>query len=41
MLSVTTWNVNGIRAREPKVLPWIDPHKPHVLCLQEGEASPE
>jgi len=41
MLTVTTWNVNGIRAREPEVLTWIDQHRPDVLALQEVKASPE
>lgn len=40
-LSITTWNVNGIRAREHEVLMWIDRHKPSVLALQEVKASPE
>ena len=41
MLTVTTWNVNGIRAREPEVLTFIDEHHPDVLSLQEVKASPE
>ncbi|WP_394844182.1 exodeoxyribonuclease III [Pendulispora brunnea] len=41
MLTITTWNVNGIRAREPDVLTWIDRHRPDVLCLQEVKASPD
>jgi exodeoxyribonuclease-3 len=40
-LTVTTWNVNGIRAREHEVLMWIDRHAPSVLALQEVKASPE
>lgn len=32
---VTTWNVNGIRARKERVLNWIDSYYPTVLCLQE------
>ncbi|WP_394823900.1 exodeoxyribonuclease III [Pendulispora albinea] len=41
MLTVTTWNVNGIRAREPEVLTFIDRHRPDVLSLQEVKASPD
>lgn len=41
MLTITTWNVNGIRAREPEVLTWIDRHRPDVLSLQEVKASPD
>jgi exodeoxyribonuclease-3 len=41
MLKITTWNVNGIRAREQQVLSWIERERPDVLCLQEVKASPE
>jgi exodeoxyribonuclease III len=41
MLKLTTWNVNGIRARERDVLEWIARERPDVLCLQEVKASPE
>jgi exodeoxyribonuclease-3 len=41
MLKVTTWNVNGIRAREQHVLEWIERERPDVLCLQEVKASLE
>jgi len=41
MLKLTTWNVNGIRAREREVLQWIASERPDVLCLQEVKASPE
>src|SRR4051794_19431287 len=41
MLSVTTWNVNGVRAREREVLAWLEREQPDVLCLQELKAAPE
>jgi exodeoxyribonuclease-3 len=41
MLKVTTWNVNGIRAREREVLAFVEREHPDVLCLQEVKASPE
>jgi exodeoxyribonuclease-3 len=41
MLKVTTWNVNGIRARENEVLAFIEQQRPDVLCLQEVKASIE
>ncbi|MFT3923786.1 MAG: exodeoxyribonuclease III [Myxococcales bacterium] len=41
MLKVTTWNVNGIRAREAQVLQWVERERPDVLCLQEVKASRE
>jgi exodeoxyribonuclease-3 len=34
-MHVATWNVNSIRAREARVLAWIEATKPDVLCLQE------
>jgi exodeoxyribonuclease-3 len=40
-MKVTTWNVNGIRAREAQVLEWVHREEPDVLCLQEIKASPE
>jgi exodeoxyribonuclease-3 len=41
MLKVTTWNVNGVRAREAEVLELVERERPDVLCLQEVKASPE
>jgi exodeoxyribonuclease-3 len=41
MLTVTTWNVNGIRAREREVLELVDQRRPDVLCLQEVKAASE
>ncbi len=41
MLKLTTWNVNGIRAREREVLEWLARERPDVLCLQEVKAAPE
>jgi len=40
-MKVTTWNVNGIRARAQTVLEWVGREQPDVLCLQEIKASPE
>jgi len=40
MLKVATWNVNGIRARAPEVVQWVEREAPDVLCLQEIKASP-
>jgi exodeoxyribonuclease III len=41
VLKVSTWNVNGIRARLDQVQDWITRESPHVLCLQEIKASPD
>ena len=30
-MRIVTWNVNSIRARLPRVLPWLEQHKPHLV----------
>lgn len=40
-VKISTWNVNGIRKREPEVLEWLQREKPDILCTQEIKASPE
>lgn len=32
---VATWNVNSLRARSERVRPWLERHRPDVVCLQE------
>ena len=34
-MKIITWNVNGIRAREPQVLELIQAERPDVLCLRK------
>ncbi len=38
-MKITTWNVNGLRAREGQVTEWVVRERPDVLCLQEIKAS--
>jgi exodeoxyribonuclease III len=40
-VKITTWNVNGIRARQDQVLLWTEREAPDVLCLQEIKATPD
>ena len=40
-ITVATWNVNGIRAREAQFLEWVRRDRPDVVCLQEIKASPD
>ena len=40
-MKVTTWNVNGIRAREAQVVELVERERSDVLCLQEIKASPD
>ncbi|GAA5173632.1 exodeoxyribonuclease III [Pseudonocardia eucalypti] len=34
-MRIATWNVNSVRSRMPRLLPWLDQRKPDVVCLQE------
>jgi exodeoxyribonuclease III len=36
---VATWNVNSIRARMERVVPWIEAKRPDVVCMQELKAE--
>jgi exodeoxyribonuclease-3 len=38
---VATWNVNSIRQRLPRLLPWLDERRPDVVCLQETKLADE
>ena len=40
-MRVATWNVNSVKQRVPRLLPWLDQRKPDVLCLQETKLSDE
>ena len=34
-MRIVTWNVNSLRQRVPRLLPWLDERRPDVVCLQE------
>jgi exodeoxyribonuclease-3 len=34
-----TWNVNSIKQRIPRLLPWLDQRQPDVVCLQETKLA--
>jgi exodeoxyribonuclease-3 len=36
---LATWNVNSIKQRVPRLLPWLDQRQPDVVCLQETKLS--
>jgi exodeoxyribonuclease-3 len=36
---IATWNVNSVKQRVPRLLPWLDQRRPDVLCLQETKLS--
>jgi exodeoxyribonuclease-3 len=36
---LTTWNVNSIKQRMPRLLPWLDERQPDIVCLQETKLA--
>lgn len=40
-MRVATWNVNSVKQRMPRLLPWLDQRQPDVVCLQETKLADE
>ncbi len=38
-MRIATWNVNSLKQRVPRLLPWLDERKPDVVCLQETKLA--
>jgi len=38
-MRVATWNVNSVKQRVPRLLPWLAQRQPDVLCLQETKLA--
>ena len=38
-MRVATWNVNSVKQRVPRLLPWLDQRRPDVVCLQETKLA--
>jgi exodeoxyribonuclease III len=38
---IATWNVNSVKKRVPRLLPWLDERRPDVVCLQETKLTDE
>jgi exodeoxyribonuclease III len=36
---IATWNVNSVKQRLPRLLPWLDDRRPDVVCLQETKLA--
>src|SRR5262245_35720355 len=36
---IATWNVNSVKQRVPRLLPWLDQRQPDVACLQETKLT--
>ncbi len=34
-MRIATYNINGVRARMPRLLEWLDETRPDIACLQE------
>ena len=40
-MRIATFNINGIKARLPRLLEWLDETRPDIACLQEIKTSDE
>ncbi|MET0557660.1 MAG: exodeoxyribonuclease III [Solirubrobacterales bacterium] len=40
-MRLATWNVNSVKQRLPRLLPWLDERSPDVVCLQETKLADE
>jgi exodeoxyribonuclease III len=40
-IRLATWNINGINARLPLLLRWLNANRPDIVCLQELKAPSE
>ncbi|HKN98213.1 MAG TPA: exodeoxyribonuclease III [Pseudonocardiaceae bacterium] len=38
-MRIATWNVNSVKQRMPRLLPWLDERQPDVVCLQETKVA--
>ena len=38
-MRIATWNVNSVKQRLPRLLPWLDERRPDVVCLQETKLA--
>jgi exodeoxyribonuclease-3 len=40
-VKIASYNLNGIRARLPRLVEWLDREKPEIVCLQELKCADE
>src|SRR5438309_2290237 len=40
-MKLATYNLNGIRARLPRLVEWLDREQPAIVCLQELKCADE
>jgi exodeoxyribonuclease III len=41
LVKIATYNINGIKARLPRLIEWLEETKPEIVCLQELKSSDE
>jgi exodeoxyribonuclease III len=41
LVRVASWNVNSVKQRVGRLLPWLDERRPDVVCLQETKLADE
>ena len=41
MKKIATWNVNSLNVRMPRVLEFLELHKPDLLLMQETKVDPD
>jgi exodeoxyribonuclease-3 len=39
VVRIATWNVNSVKQRVPRLLPWLAERQPDVVCLQETKLT--
>src|SRR5918992_857854 len=39
LVRIATWNVNSVKQRVARLLPWLDERQPDVVCLQETKLA--
>ncbi|MBP7952310.1 MAG: endonuclease/exonuclease/phosphatase family protein, partial [Sphingorhabdus sp.] len=40
-MRIASYNINGIKARLPRLLEWLEETQPDVACLQEVKSQDE
>src|SRR3954447_602885 len=40
-MRIATWNVNSVKQRLPRLLPWLDERQPDIVGLQEPKLTDE
>ena len=40
-MRIASFNINGVKARLPRLLEWLEERRPTVACLQEVKSQDE